>query len=149
MSLKFAEVEKPAGITAFPASLKRPAFGALYGFDAPQEEVSNIYNIEDRETETVILASSPINPSGQATVKFGSDTYDLYVWDGSAWYFYREDFSSPIFDGQLTFPDIQVFDTEAEFITQTDAPQHTIVHAKDTDKLYVWNSNEWVLYNNN
>ena len=54
-----------------------------------------------------------------------------------------------VFDPDLTFPTIQVFDTEAEFITQTDAPQYTIVHAKDTDKLYVWDGGSWVLYNQN
>ena len=87
MSLKFVEVEKPAGITAFPASLKRPAFGALYGFDVPQEEV-------------------------------------------------------------IVFPTIQVFDNESEFIDQTDAPNYTIVYAKDTDRLYVWHDSEqrWYIY---
>jgi hypothetical protein len=112
---------------------------------------ANQYNIPDgtdQQTEATILALSPANPSGEVTVKFGSDTYDLYVWDGSAWYIYHEDFSS-IFDGQLTFPDIQVFDTEAEFIDQTDAPQYTIVHAKDTDKLYVWDGSAWYTYKNN
>jgi hypothetical protein len=53
-----------------------------------------------------------------------------------------------VFDPNLTFPTIQVFNTEAEFITQTNAPQYTIVHAKDTDKLYVWNGSAWYLYNN-
>ena len=48
-----------------------------------------------------------------------------------------------VFDDTLTFPTIQVFDTEAEFINQTDAPQYTIVHAKDTDKLYVWDGSAW------
>ena len=90
MSITFVEVEKPAGITAFPASLKRPAFGALYGFDVPQEEVSSIYNI-DIESDATIRASSPTNPSGEVTVKFGSDTFDLYVWNGSAWYIYNND----------------------------------------------------------
>ncbi len=54
-----------------------------------------------------------------------------------------------VFDSSLTFPTIQVFDTEAGFIGQTDAPQYTIVHAKDTDKLYVWDGSNWVLYNQN
>ena len=54
-----------------------------------------------------------------------------------------------VFDSSLTFPTIQVFDTEAEFITQEDAPQYTIVHAKDTDKLYVWDGTKWAFYNNN
>ena len=54
-----------------------------------------------------------------------------------------------VFDDSLTFPTIQVFDAESEFIDQTDAPQYTIVHAKNTDKLYVWNGARWLLYNQN
>ena len=54
-----------------------------------------------------------------------------------------------VFDSSLTFPTIQVFDTESEFIDQTNAPDYTIVHAKDTDKLYVWNGNGWVIFNQN
>jgi len=53
-----------------------------------------------------------------------------------------------VFDDTLTFPTIQVFDNESEFIDQTDAPNYTIVHAKDTDKLYVWDGSAWYLYNN-
>ena len=54
-----------------------------------------------------------------------------------------------VFDPDLTFPTIQVFDTEAEFISQTDAPNYTIVHAKDTDKLYIWSGSFWSVYNQN
>ncbi len=54
-----------------------------------------------------------------------------------------------VFDSSLTFPTIQVFNTEAKFITQTNAPNYTIVHAKDTDKLYVWDGSGWVLFNQN
>jgi hypothetical protein len=53
-----------------------------------------------------------------------------------------------VFDSSLTFPTIQVFDTQSEFIDQTDAPNYTIVHAKDTDKLYVWDGSLWYIYNN-
>lgn len=53
-----------------------------------------------------------------------------------------------VFNGSLSFPTIQVFDNESEFIDQTDATQYTIVHAKDTDKLYVWDGNAWYKYNN-
>jgi len=53
-----------------------------------------------------------------------------------------------VFDDSLTFPTIQVFDTEAEFADQTNAPDYTIVHAKDTDKLYVWEGSAWYIYNN-
>ena len=54
-----------------------------------------------------------------------------------------------IFDTSLTFPTIQVFDNESEFFDQTDAPTYTIVHAKDTDKLYVWTGVRWAAYNQN
>ena len=55
-----------------------------------------------------------------------------------------------VFDDSLTFPTIQVFDNESEFIDQTDAPQYTIVHAKDTDRLYVWDGTDlWYHYDNN
>ena len=54
-----------------------------------------------------------------------------------------------VFDDTLTFPTIQVFDNESEFIDQTNAPDYTIVHAKDTDKLYVWEGSAWVFYNQN
>jgi hypothetical protein len=53
----------------------------------------NIPDSTDQQTEATILAQSPTNPSGEATVKFGSDTYDLYVWDGSAWYIYNNDYT--------------------------------------------------------
>jgi len=53
-----------------------------------------------------------------------------------------------VFDPDLTFPTIQVFDNESEFINQTNAPDYTIVHAKDTDKLYVWDGNIWIGYDN-
>ena len=54
-----------------------------------------------------------------------------------------------VFDPDLTFPTIQVFDTEAEFIDQTNAPDYTIVHAKDTDRLYVWTGSVWRVFNQN
>jgi len=60
------------------------------------EAAANKYNIPDstdQQTEATILALSPPNPAGQVTVKFGSDTYDLYVWDGSAWYIYNNDYT--------------------------------------------------------
>jgi hypothetical protein len=60
------------------------------------EAVANKYNIPDgtdQQAEATILALEPINPSGQATVKFGSNTHYLYVWDGSAWYIYYNDYT--------------------------------------------------------
>ena len=54
-----------------------------------------------------------------------------------------------VFDSALTFPTIQVFDNESGFSERTYATDYTIVHAKDTDKLYVRESNRWQFYNNN
>ena len=54
-----------------------------------------------------------------------------------------------IYDSSLTFPTIQVFDNESDFVADAQASQYTIVHAKDTDKLYVWDGTKWVLYNQN
>ena len=55
-------------------------------------------------------------------------------------------FVTGVFNSALTFPTIQIFDNQSDFITATYAPQYTIVHAKDTDKLYVWDGSNWVVY---
>ena len=60
------------------------------------EAFANRYNIPDstdQQTEATILALTPTNPTDEVTVKFGSDTYDLYVWDGSIWYIYNNDYT--------------------------------------------------------
>ena len=44
---------------------------------------------------------------------------------------------------------VDVYDTEAEVLALTSEPDYTIVHAKDTDKLYVWDGSAWVFYNQN
>lgn len=44
---------------------------------------------------------------------------------------------------------LDVYETEAEVLALTSEPDYTIVHAKNTDKLYVWNGFEWVVYNQN
>ena len=54
-----------------------------------------------------------------------------------------------VFDDSLTFPTIQVFDNEADFISYTDAPNYTIVTAKDTDKFYIWTGSKWIFFNKN
>lgn len=58
-----------------------------------QTQVDNItkYNISTRDTEANILASSPTNPTGEVTIAYGTDTQDIYIWDGSAWYIYNND----------------------------------------------------------
>ena len=55
---------------------------------------------------------------------------------------------APAFNDSLTFPIIEVFDNESDFINDTGADDYTIVYAKDTDRLYVWESSEqrWYIY---
>jgi hypothetical protein len=44
---------------------------------------------------------------------------------------------------------IDVYDTESQVFALTSVTNYTIVHAKDTDNLYVWDGSNWVLFNNN
>jgi predicted lipoprotein with Yx(FWY)xxD motif len=103
-----------------------------------------LFNVTTRDTEANILSSTPTNPSGEVNIAFGTDTNDFYIYDGSAWYIYNNDTN---FNDSLVFPTIEVFDNESDFITDTGADDYTIVHAKDTDKLYVWDGNSWVIFN--
>jgi len=49
------------------------------------------FTIQDTDTESNILSSTPTNPTGEVTIKFGTDTYDLYIYDGSDWYIFNND----------------------------------------------------------
>ena len=51
----------------------------------------NSFTIEDTDIESNILSSTPTNPTGEVTIKFGTDTYDLYIYDGSDWYIFSND----------------------------------------------------------
>ena len=107
------------------------------------EAQANQYNIPDstdQQTEATILALSPTNPRGEVTVKFGSDTYDLYVWDGSAWYIYNNDFNQI---GQF----VETTNTEATILAST-PEAYTIEQASDTDDLYVYDGSAWYIYSN-
>ena len=53
--------------------------------------VASGFNISTRETEANIAASTPTNPSGEVTIKYGTDTADLYVYDGTDWYKFSND----------------------------------------------------------
>ena len=88
----------------------------------------------------------------QGEMYFATDSKQLYVAETTAGTIDATlaQFNLGIFDSSLVFPTIQVFDLESEFknITET-PPTYTIVHALDTDKLYVWNGTQWVIFNNN
>ena len=43
---------------------------------------------------------------------------------------------------------VDVYGTEAEVFALTSEPNYTIVHAENTDKLYVWETDRWYVYNN-
>ena len=97
------------------------------------------YNVTTRDTEANIIASTPSNPSGEVTNAYGTDTYDLYVWDGSAWYIYNNDFSQiGLF--------ITVTNSEATILAST-PEAYTIEQASDTDNLYVYDGSAWYIYN--
>jgi hypothetical protein len=64
-----------------------PTFGASSIAHVPTAPSG--FNISTRDTEANILASTPTNPSGEVTIAYGTDTEDLYIWDGSAWYVYN------------------------------------------------------------
>ena len=92
---------------------------------------------------TFTLQNSATTQSGQ-TVSVSSSGFTTTNATGTV----MEAIAS-VFDSTLTFPTIQVFDNESDFISLSYAAQFTIVHGKDTDKLYVWTGSKWVLFNQN
>ena len=95
-------------------------------------------------TITFDLTNPAFPNSGVSSVTLASSGFNTSAVSGTFF-----NVIESIFDGTLTFPTIDVFDNETDFITATYASQHTIVHAKDTDKLYVWDGSNWVVYNQN
>lgn len=95
-------------------------------------------------TITFDLTNPAFPNSGVSSVTLASSGFNSSAVSGTFF-----NVTESVFNGSLTFPTIQVFDTESEFITQSNAAQYTIVHAKDTDKLYVWKGYTWVVYNQN
>ena len=72
-----------------PLSAGRPSTSS--GIPGGGSTSTSGFNISIRNTEANILATTPTNPSSQVTIAFGTDTYELYVWDGSAWTIYNND----------------------------------------------------------
>ncbi len=93
MSLTFpdATTKKPSAITGLPSAFKRPAFGTLYGFDASGGGgggggAASGFNISIRDTESNIFARAG---DAVGTIAFGSDTENLYVFDGTNFQIYE------------------------------------------------------------
>lgn len=66
-----------------------PAFGM--GVVSSPTAPPGAFNITTRDTEANILTTTPTNPAGEVNVAFGTDTFDLYIYDGSAWNIYNND----------------------------------------------------------
>lgn len=47
------------------------------------------FNVTTRNTNAIILASTPSNPSGEANIAFSTDINDFYIYDGSDWVVYN------------------------------------------------------------
>jgi len=61
------------------------------GSTAGDNNLSNVFNISNRDTELNILSSSPTNGTNSINIAFGIDTQDLYIWNGSVWNKYLND----------------------------------------------------------
>jgi hypothetical protein len=111
--------------------------------------MSDITLINDSEQSS--LVTNGLAKNGEMYLKSAGSTDEgaIVIYDSGSWRTFANEYSASVFDSSLSFPTIQVFNTESEFIDQTDAPTHTIVHSKDSDKLYVWNDTVWVIFNQN
>jgi hypothetical protein len=98
-------------------------------------------------SDTIIrfnLTNPAFPNSGVSSVTLGSSGFTTSAVSGT--FFNVIEY---LFNPSLSFPTIDVFDNESDFISDTGADDYTIVHAKDTDKLYVWDGSKWFFYNNN
>ena len=150
MSLAFptTALKKPSGVTAIPSGLKRPVFGTLYGFDAQGGDSQ--FNIDIRDTHSNIIARSG---DATGTIAFGTDTNDLYVYDGALWVYYFNSFSSTFsvsMDGADDYASAtlgsQVFDGDfgiSFWFNADDAPVYTSLLQLGTDAGY---NDGWRLY---
>lgn len=88
--------------------------------------------------QTAIDALTPI--TGDVVLRSSDEAVLLY--NGTAWKEFQPDAGGFI-------QSIDVYDNETDFISETNKPAYNIVHAKDTDKLYVWDGSAWYIYNHN
>jgi|11_taG_2_1085331.scaffolds.fasta_scaffold22703_4 hypothetical protein len=106
--------------------------------------MSTITLIDDSEQSSLVTNGLAKNGEMYLKKAGSTDVGSIVVYDSGVWMTFANEYTD-----SLTFPTIQVFDNESDFINDTDADDYTIVHAKDTNKLYVWDGTEWVFYNNN
>jgi hypothetical protein len=76
----------------------------------------------------------------EGSIAYGTDTNDIYIWDGSHWYRYA--------DKKEGF-NIEIQDTQANIFSDTSQQIGVIAYGTDTQDLYVWDGNNWYIYNNN
>ena len=95
-----------------------------------------------------VVETRPTGTIADGSAYFESSTSKFLVYDATntSWLAFASD---GVASGALVFPQINVYDTEAEIFALTDVTDYTMAHAKDTDKLYVWDGNHWVLYTQN
>jgi hypothetical protein len=100
-----------------------------------EEEPENIkFGIIDTEDKIFInLISEP------GTIAYGTDTNNMYVWDGSSWYAFKYDV--PVYN-------LQIQDTQENIFSLTDQEIGVIALGTDTQDLYVWDGSEWYIYIN-
>ena len=93
-----------------------------------------------------VVETRPTGTIADGAAYFESSTNKFVVYDATnaSWLAFASDGV-----GTLSFPQIFVYDTEAEIFALTNVADYTIVHAKDTDKLYVWDGGYWVSYHQN
>jgi len=70
-----------------------PSFGASAIAAVPGGGGGGEFNISTQDTESNILASSPTNPGGAVTVAYGTDTNNLYIYNGICWVIYDNNFT--------------------------------------------------------
>lgn len=88
MGLSFtSDARPPSNVTLLPNQFIRPEFGELYGFDADADaDAGSGFNITVRDTQATIIARTG---DTVGVIAYGTDTYDLYVYDGTSWQRYE------------------------------------------------------------
>jgi hypothetical protein len=92
-----------------------------------------------------VVETRPTGTIADGAAYFESSTNKFVVYDATnaSWLAFASDGV-----GTLSFPQIFVYATEAEIFALTNVTDYTMAHAKQTDKLYVYEDGSWYIYNN-